>query len=269
MMPPQVFAILRMLIEERTGLKYGAEDIGLIGDKLASRCREAGFESFLDYYYYLRYDPSAGDEFDQLIDSLVVNETYFFREAVPLTTLIDEVLMPALSARKTARVWSAACATGEEPFTIAMLLAQRGVLDEVEIVATDISTRALSLARSASFRPRSIRDAKLPAFAKPWLDVSADRAVLAPRIRDAVRFSRLNLMDGAAIREQGVFDAILCRNVLIYFSDETIQGLVENLTRSLRPGGSLLVGASESLLRFSTALVCEERRGAFLYRRIG
>ena len=269
MMPPQVFAILRMLIEERTGLNYGADDIALIGDKLASRCREAGFESLLDYYYYLRYDPSSGDEFNQLIDSLVVNETYFFREAVPLTTLIDEALMPALAARKAARVWSAACATGEEPFTIAMQLAARGVLDQVEIVATDISERALSLARSASFRPRSIRDAKLPAFAEPWLDVSGDRAVLAPRIRDSVRFSKLNLMDQAAIREQGVFDAILCRNVLIYFSDETIQSLVENLTGSLRPGGVLLVGASESLLRFSTGLLCEERRGAFLYRRVG
>jgi chemotaxis protein methyltransferase CheR len=269
MMPPQVFAILRMLIEERTGLKYGADDIALIGDKLASRCRDAGFESFLDYYYYLRYDPSSGDEFDQLVDSLVVNETYFFREAAPLTALIDEVLLPAVAVHKGARVWSAACATGEEPFTIAMLLAERGVLDDVEIVASDISQRALSQAQSASFRARSIRGAKLPAFAEPWLDVSGDRAVLAPRIRDSVRFSKLNLMDEPAIREQGVFDAILCRNVLIYFSDETIQRLVENLARCLRPGGALLVGASESLLRFSTTLVCEERRGAFLYRRVG
>jgi chemotaxis protein methyltransferase CheR len=265
---PQVLAILRMLIEERTGLRYTADDTRLLSDKLALRAAEAGFESLLDYYYYLRYDPGSGQEFDELVDALVVNETYFFREYPAVAVVVDEVVVPVLEREPRARVWSAACSTGEEPFTVAMLLADRGVLDRVEIVATDISDRALALARSATFRPRSVRSDELPREGARWLEIAGGRPVLSSRIRDAVRFQKLNLMEESAVAELGSFDAILCRNVLIYFSDETIQRLLTSFTKRLRPNGVLLVGTCESLLRFTTSLVCEERKGTFVYRKV-
>lgn len=264
---PQVLAILRMLIEERAGLRYAAEDEPLIVDKLTLRASEAGFESLLDYYYYLRYDAAAAAEFSALVDSLVVNETYFFREAEQLRAVLDEAIIPIVRAQGSARIWSAACSTGEEPLTIAMMLAERGILERVEVVATDISERALARARSGVFGARSFRSNSPPGGAERWLTLQDGRPVVDDAIRQRVRFSKLNLLDAAAIRELGVFDVIVCRNVLIYFSDETIRRLVGSFYEALRPGGALLVGTSESLLRLVTSLECEEKSGAFFYRR--
>jgi chemotaxis protein methyltransferase CheR len=241
--------------------------VGLIEDKILTRASEAGYDSLLDYYYYLRYDPGSGPEFDGLVDSLVVNETYFFREASALNVVVDDVLLPRIAAGSSVRAWSAACSTGEEPYTLAMLLAERGQLAKVELIATDISEKALALARSGTFRARSVRSAQLPSAAREHLTLQADRPVLARRILDAVDFRRLNLMDAERVRQLGRFDLILCRNVLIYFSDETVQRVVTLLTEVLRPGGVLLVGTCESLLRHATSLSCEEHRGVFFYRK--
>jgi chemotaxis protein methyltransferase CheR len=265
--PPQVFAILCQLIEERTGLRYSADDARLINDKLRTRAEEAGFESLLDYYYYLRYEPNSVLEFNNLVDALVVNETYFFREVDALQCVVRDVLLPLLEQGQRPRVWSAACATGEEPFTLALLLASHGVLDRVEIVATDISERALELAKSGLFRPRSLRGGPPPRSAERWLQLCDGRPVLDWAIRSAVSFSKLNLVEAGAMKQLGTFDVILCRNVLIYFADETIAKLVRGFTELLKPNGVLLIGTCESLLRFSTDLLCEERNGTFLYRR--
>jgi chemotaxis protein methyltransferase CheR len=264
---PQVLAILRMLIEERIGLRYEGGDAALLEDKVLGRADAAGFDSLLDYYYYLRYDVNSEAEFNALTDTLVVNETYFFRELAALRVIVDEVLMPLCELGRSPRVWSAACSTGEEPFSLAMLLAERGKLEQTQIIATDISERALGLARSGTFRPRSVRTEPLPRAAERWLEVRGGRPELDSRIRNAVDFRRLNLLDAEKIRQLGSFDVILCRNVLIYFSDETIQSLVALLSAALYPGGVLLVGTCESLLRYSTSLVCEERKGEFLYRK--
>jgi chemotaxis protein methyltransferase CheR len=264
--PPQVLAILRMLIEERTGIRYSDADAALIEDKVVSRADVAGFDSLLDYYYYLRYDPNSGAEFNELTDALVVNETYFFREVLGLEVAIEEVLKPAIEKRGRARAWSAACSTGEEPFSLAMMLAERGLLEHTEIVATDISRRALALAQSGRFRPRSVRTDVLPSAASGRLTLQDGRAQLAPLIQNAVDFRWLNLMDHEAIAKLGTFDLILCRNVLIYFSDQVVARLLTELSCALATGGALVVGTCESLLRYSTSLVCEERRGAFIYR---
>lgn len=265
--PTQVFAILRMLIHERTGIRYGTDDAALIDEKLLLRADEAGFESLLDYYYFLRYDPTSDAEFSALIDSLVVNETYFFREYEGLKVVLDEFVMPAVQARGTARIWSAACATGEEPFTVAMMLAERRALDRVRILATDISERALARARAGRFGARSLRSARLPSEGEHRLDVVDGCPSLNPSLRQAVQFDRLNLLDESKIATLGKFEAILCRNVLIYFADDAIQKVIRHLMEALLPGGALLVGVSESLLRFDTGLLCEERKGVFIYRK--
>ncbi len=259
---PQVFAILSALIEERLGLHYAFVDAPILADKVSPRAIERGFESLLDYYYFLRYDPQSDAELDALAEVLVVNETYFFREADQL-----QVLASILEQRdRPSRVWCAASSTGEEPYSFAMMLDQRGVLPKVEIVASDISARALARARAGRYRGRAFRTIPLEVRARYFREVGDDWELDAA-IRRAVSFRSINLLDDASITALGSFDAILCRNVLIYFREVGVVRIAARLTDRLATGGYLLVGASESLLRFSTALTCVERGGVFLYQR--
>ncbi|KYG05535.1 chemotaxis protein CheR [Sorangium cellulosum] len=265
---PQVFAIFSALIAEKIGIHYDAGDRELLGDKVSVRAIDAGFDSLLDYYYFLRYDPAGAAELDALIDVLVVGETYFFRELAQLEVAVAELVAPRVSAGERPRIWSAACSTGEEPFTIAMLLAERGLLGRVDLVASDISARSLSRARAGVYGPRSIRsNAPPPPFATRWLEVTPDRVVVSAELRDAIDWRRINLLEASDVTSLGQFDVIVCRNVLIYFHDNTARWVVANLSGALAAGGALLVGISESLLRLGTALACEERGGVFLYRK--
>jgi chemotaxis protein methyltransferase CheR len=262
---PQVFVILAALIEQRAGLHYEPADRELLADKVSAKALEAGFESLLDYYYFLRYDPAGEAGLESLVDTLLVHETYFFRDPLPLEVLSDEVAR-AVRAGRRPRIWCAACSTGEEPLTLAMMLHQRGVLGGVSLLATDYSQRVLERARLGEHNLRSMR--ALPAGIEGrYLEVVNGRPVVRSELLVAVEWRRLNLMDADAIAALGTFEAILCRNVLIYFKDETARRVVDSLTRALAPGGTLLVGTSESLLRFGTALLCEERGGAFFYTR--
>src|SRR5580658_10297816 len=154
---PSLFAILSGLVEERTGIHYERQDNAIFSSKLIARAVEAGFESPLDYYYYLRYDDLDRREFDALTDNLVVNETYFFREVAPLRILCDEVLCAAIARGERPRVWCAASSTGEEPLTLAILLAERGLLESVEILASDISPKVLARAKEGVYGQRSLR----------------------------------------------------------------------------------------------------------------
>jgi chemotaxis protein methyltransferase CheR len=262
---PQVFAILRGLIEERIGIHYHVEDAQSLSEKLQTRALEAGFESLLDYYYYLRYDDTSWGEFSALVDTLVVNETYFFREHDQLQVIVEEFVAKAVKQGKCPRIWSSACSTGEEPYTVAMMLADRGLLEAVEIIGTDISERALARAKAGEFGYRSLRSEL--AASSNWLRVENGRPALHSQIKRAVTFFKLNLLDTAAINKLGKFELILCRNVLIYFSDDVIRKVIQTLSDALVPGGVLCVGVSESLMRFGGPLVCEEHRGVFVYRR--
>jgi chemotaxis protein methyltransferase CheR len=254
------------LVEERTGLHYDLHERDLLGERVSARAEERGFESLLDYYYFLRYDPTAESELTALSEALVVNETYFFRE-LPALKLVTEHFIPGLlEAGLRPRVWSAACSTGEEPLTLAMLLDEAGLLDRVSIVASDISGRALSQAKAGLFRRRSLR-ALPPGVVGRWLEGDEDGMRVAPHIVRAVDFRQLNLVDEQQVAVLGEFDVIFCRNVLIYFRDQTIESVVARLWRRLRPTGYLIVGTSESLLRFDVPFSCEEQRGSFFYRK--
>jgi chemotaxis protein methyltransferase CheR len=265
---PQLFAIFAHLIEETCGLHYAAHDREILGSKLIAQAQEAGYPTLLDYYYRLRYDDPDGVERRALIQALVVHETYFFRELMPLEQLVDRHLVPVVRSRGRARVWSAACSTGEEPYTLAILLDDRGILDKVEILASDISEAAILRARANKFGRRALRDGHPGSLASKYLEVIGGTLTTVPRIRDAVSFRTLNLLDTEAIHRLGTFDAILCRNVLIYFRDTQIVGVLERLRDALEPDGVLAVGVSESLMRFGTSFTCEERGGAFFYQRV-
>jgi chemotaxis protein methyltransferase CheR len=265
---PAVFTILSGLIEERAGLHYRVDDIALVRDKISARAEAAGFDSLLDYYYFLRYDPQGSAELDMLVESLVVHETYFFREADQLQIALDQLLAARFRSGATVRLWCAAASTGEEPLTLAMMLADKGLLAQTRIVASDVSDKALARARSGRFGARSAR--ALPAGIEGRHLRRFDRddkLAIEPSLVEAVDWRRINLLDELAVASLGAFDAILARNVLIYFSDATVRRVVSSLSQALVPGGVLLVGASESLLRYGTQLGCEEHGGAFFYRR--
>ena len=263
---PQLHAIFAALIEETCGLHYAAQDRELFGSKLAAQAAEAGYDSLLDYYYRLRYDDPSGVELRALVQALVVHETYFFRELTPLRALVGGHITNTVRANGRARIWSAACSTGEEPLTVAMLLDDAGLLDKCEIVASDISESALARARGGRHTPRSLRDGAPRDLVDKYLEVRPGGVESPARLREHIVWRQLNLLDAAAIRALGRFDLILCRNVLIYFRDTSITRILEDLTAALTRDGILSVGVSESLLRFGTALICEERAGAFYYR---
>jgi chemotaxis protein methyltransferase CheR len=277
---PQLFAILSALVEERLGIHYDAADLEAFSDKIGARALEAGFDSALDYYYFLRYDAAAAAELGALADALVVGETYFFRELDALRAGVAQVLGPAVAARGSARVWSAACATGEEAVSLSLLLDEAGIRDRTEIVATDLSAQALTRAREGTYSSRSLR-ALPPSPVRPGFtdvlrklsDVSivrdGARAQVEASVVAGIDYKQLNLLDDGAVAALGTFDLVLCRNVLIYFADATVRRVVGTLSRAMRDDGRLIIGASESLLRFGTMLRGEERGGAFLYARDG
>jgi chemotaxis protein methyltransferase CheR len=264
---PQLFAIFSGLIEEAAGLHYGPNDRELFASKLVAHAADLGFDSLLDYYYRLRYDDPAGTELAQLVEVLLVHETYFFRELEPLVQLADGHLADAVARRGNARVWSAACSTGEEPFTLAMLLDARGLLGRVELIGSDLSAQVIASAASGVHKKRALRDHHPAELAARYLEPCPDGVAVAPQIRSAVAFRTVNLLDAAQVRALGAFDAILCRNVLIYFCDDQVTRVIDQLAGSLTADGLLAVGVSESLLRFGTSLVCEERGRSFFYRR--
>ena len=275
---PQLFAILSALVDERLGLHYERDDAANFSDKVLVRAAEAGFESSLDYYYFLRYDAAAATELDALADLLVVGETYFFRELEALRAAVEHVVAPAVARSGHARIGSAGCATGEEPVSLSLVLAEAGIRRECEIVATDLSLRALAKAREGAYGPRSLRllpphpaqaglTVGLTNLAAAQLTQESNRAQVSRSLVDGIDYRRVNLLDDVAIAELGAFDLILCRNVLIYFADNTVKRVISSLSKVLRDDGRLIVGASESLLRFGTVLRCEERGGTFFYAR--
>lgn len=264
---PPVVAIFAAMIEEQVGLCYRLAEQPLLAEKLRTCMARAGFDSLLDYYYFLRYDDPHGEQMTRMLESLLVHETYFFRELHSLEVAIDHVVMPVVQRGERARVWSAACATGEEAFSLAVLLAEREVLDRCEIIGSDVSRVALARAREGRYRGRSLRGDGL-AHAARWLERDGEHITVPPRLRDAVELRCVNLYDRAQVAAQGELDLIVCRHALIYFGEATIAAVIESLAERLRVGGAVLVGITESLLRFSTRLVGEEVDGAFLYRRV-
>jgi chemotaxis protein methyltransferase CheR len=263
---PQVFSILSALVEERVGLSYTLADKELFESKVSLRARDAGFESMLDYYYCLRYDDPEQREFQRLAEALLVHETFFFREFEPLRVAISTFVAPRVRAGARARIWCAACATGEEPVTIAMLLREAQLSEHVDLVASDLSESALERAKKGVFSPRALRQNRDHPLAVRYLETRPD-AILAQReLMRSIEFCQVNLIDRAAVEALGSFDLIVCRNVLIYFGEDRSREVAELLASRVRPEGAVLIGVSESLMRFGTSLVCEEHSGVFVYR---
>jgi chemotaxis protein methyltransferase CheR len=262
--------LLRDLIHERTGIFFDDGRKDVLGERLASLTVERGFESFLDYYYLLKYDEeSARTEWPRVMDALSVPETYFWREIDQIRAVVD-VVVPALVASLRGaplRIWSVPCASGEEPLTIAMLLDQAGWFGRapIEIHASDGSPAQVARARAGRYRERSFR-ALPPSLRDRYFRQDGDAWVPDPGLCSRITsWSVVNLVAAEETAALASAPIIFCRNVFIYFSPARVREVVERFAGAMPVPGYLCVAASESLLRASTAFQLEEIGGAFVY----
>ena len=266
------FRLIRDFINQFCGIYFADDSAYVVERRLRERLRELGVEDFAEYYRYLKYHPKAEKELEAAAEVLTTNETYFFREAYQLRAFTDEIL-PAVRARSLARgskrldIWSAGCSSGEEVFTIAMLVDASGLFDgwDVRVFGNDISRRVLSKARGATYGSASFR-AMIPEYAKYFIETGEGRQV-HPRIRSMCHFGHLNLMNQRRAAIVGRVDVTFCRNVLIYFDDASRRKVLETIYQRLNRGGYLLLGHSESLLRSSTAFEITQLTTDIVYRR--
>ncbi len=232
------------LMFDAAGINLAPSKKALVEGRLSKRLHALGLPSFTAYLQHLRTDAA---ERQQAIDLLTTNETYFFREPRHFAYL-SENIVPAMDTSHALRVWSAACSSGEEPYSIAMVLAERMGQQPWEIVASDISTRILDQARRAIYpmeRAEKIPQSYLKAFCLKGVGAQAGSFTLQPSIRERVRFQAINL--NTALPDNGLFDLIVLRNVMIYFDADTKRAVCRRLLDVLRPGGHLFIGHSESL----------------------
>jgi chemotaxis protein methyltransferase CheR len=258
-------SLLRDLVHERTGLFYDDARLGQMADRLGPLVANRGFGTFLDYYYFLKYDEISAQEWHRVMDALSVPETYFWREIDQLQAVADTVI-PALvrTLNRRVRVWSIPCASGEEPLTLAMLLDQRGTLDRVTIEASDASQAALNAAAAGLYRERAFRS--LPhALRDRYFQPEGPRWRVDPALSGRILWSRVNLVDTTEVARHAAADIIFCRNVFIYFSDTAIRRVVDAFARAMPTPAYLCVGAAESLLRLTDTFDLEQVGDAFVY----
>jgi chemotaxis protein methyltransferase CheR len=225
----------------------------------------------LDYYYLLKYDPNADDEWRAVVDTISVQETFFWRELDQIRALVD-ILIPEWASQGSAfplRIWSAACATGEEPLTIAMALMEAGWYNriQIEINATDVSDAALRKAKAGLFRERSFRNLP-PAMRDKYFRKEDQVWRVDPGLHARVHWHKANLVNKAEIVPYGRVPFIFCRNVFIYFSRDMIRRVVQTFADMAEAGAHLFVGVSESLLQVTTDFELTDIGDAFVYKLV-
>jgi chemotaxis protein methyltransferase CheR len=275
-MNDEEFALYARFIEGELGIKMPAAKKVMLEARLQKRLKILGIGSFADYYEHVFGKGSDGSELICLIDAVTTNKTDFFREPTHFNYLTASVI-PELLANSSAgklrdlAVWSAGCSTGEEPYTIAMVLSELREKDRAfrfAILGTDISSRVLEAARTAIYEEERAGPIPEP-LKKKYLLRSKDRQKglvrIGPVLRACVSFQRLNLMD-PRYGIEGSMDVIFCRNVIIYFDRKTQENLVARLSRCLREGGYLFMGHSETLMGMDLPL---KTVAPTVYRKVG
>jgi len=256
------YEFIRNLVYDQSRINLGPDKKELVCSRLRKRLRALKLDSIADYCNFLR-SPSGEDEVTGLLDAISTNVTDFFREANHFDFLTSAIIPEWLKNRKqkdTFRVWSAACSSGEEPYTIAIVLAEAlaGTSEGWSVLATDISNRVLEKAGQAVYRQERL---KLPhaellrRYFQKGVGSWEGHFRVKNSLREKVEFRRVNLIQWPYPFTDR-FNAIFCRNVMIYFDRQTQEQLIPRLTEQLAPGGHLFVGHSESLVGIEHGLVC-------------
>ena len=270
----QEFRLLRDYIHDYCGIYFDDTKASSFRTKLSFRLRLLDITSYSEYYNYLKYNPRSKEEMDDLIPHLTNNETYFFREMnqldVLLSTVLDDIVKQKRArGEKALRIISCGCSSGEEVFTLAILLYELGFYQrglEVELTGIDIDRKVLERAAQGEYSSYSLR-ATDNARIEKYFEKSGDRYRLIKRIRDKVRFVRGNLLEPPVLIGHRGADVVLCRNVLIYFSDDSIRRIAESFYDTLSGGGYLLLGHSESLTRITDIFHARRFPNAILYSK--
>ncbi len=266
-----VFRLLRELIRDYCGIYFDDDMRYLLEKRLSRRVKYHHFNKFRDYFRHLLYDRNRDAELASIVDILTVNETYFFREQNQLKAFSEEVL-PELKAAnrsgKRLRIWSAGCSTGEEPYTIAMLILEKGLLYNwnIEIIGSDINQRVLQVARSGAYRKNSFRTTDRY-FLKKYFQEEDSQFRISDAVKQYVNFNHLNLLDTVKVKLVGAVDVIFCRNVLIYFDHASRKKVIEMFYERLVEGGYLLLGHAESLINLSTAFTLRHYKYDMVYQK--
>jgi chemotaxis protein methyltransferase CheR len=258
-------------LAEEYGLCFGPEKREILRSRLEPRRAALGVEAYADLLFHVRFHPERAEECEALLPHLTNNETYFCREPGSLAVIRDEVL-PAIRREVgpggEIRILSAACSTGEEAYTLAILAREAGGSDpgsgRVRITGMDLDPRALEVAREGRYGSHAFRATDEP-FRARWFEACGEGWRVRPELRENVAFVRGNLVGTGWWEALPRQHLVLCRNVLIYFDEQALRRAAEGLTRVLAPGGRLFLGHAETLRRVATELEVERRSGAIFY----
>jgi chemotaxis protein methyltransferase CheR len=268
------FELLRDYIEKHCGIHLDVSKAYLIENRLLTMMIENGCRSYSEFYFKALNDQTHTLR-DKIIDAMTTNETLWFRDTSPYKILQYELLPSFLKeiisgTKKIIRIWSAACSTGQEPYSIAMIIHEFFRSNptfhpsKVEITATDISPTVLFLAKAARYDTLAISRGLPDEFRSRYFEQNGKVWVLKDCIKNMVIFKKLNLQED--FTSLGHFDIVFIRNVLIYFSDEFKKDLLDRIASRLRPDGFLIVGASESVSNYSNIFSMMTHDRALYYK---
>jgi len=268
------FRMFAELIRGHCGLHFTQDSRFLLEKRLERRLAELEIGSFGAYHYFLRNEREGANEFARVIDELTTNETYFFRELNQLRALMEEIVPELLLQRRSrgattpVTIWSAGCSSGEEPYTIVIMAMQAGIEPgrDIRVYASDISRAMLTKARRGVYREASFRETS-DATRKRYFSDKDGLSRIDDEVKKNVDFIHLNLLDDDKIALLGTMDIILCRNVIIYFDQETKRRVISRFHDKLRPGGYLLLGHSESLINITSSFELRHLKNDLVYRR--
>jgi chemotaxis protein methyltransferase CheR len=267
------FKLFRDYVHENCGIYFEDNKMYLMQNRLSRRLNELGIKSFRDYYYYVKYDNSR-QEFNNLINIITTNETSFFRNEPQLESFANDILPKVIREKrneknKTLKIWSAGCSSGEEPYTLAMVLIEKlkstNFLD-IQIFANDISQKVLQTARQGIYSENRVINVK-PDFRKRYFSNDGGNYKVNQDIKRLINFSQMNLNDQSQFVLLQNMDFVFCRNVMIYFSDESKKKLVRNFYNILKPGGYLYLGHSETLHGISKSFKLKFYNNCLTYQK--
>jgi chemotaxis protein methyltransferase CheR len=269
------YRLLRDLVSDRLGIWFGPESRVSLERRLRERLTARGLASYGDYYQLLKYSQLSTEEWEEAAELLTTHETYFFREDYQLRAFKNEIL-PTLAergkARKRLHLWSAGCSTGEEAYTIAILVLESGLFDpqdgwEVRVYGSDLSKRCIAAARRGIYGAASFRTTPDDSRKDWFVEAGEAEWGVSPRVRALCHFGQMNLLDEERTHLVGRCDVIFCRNVVLYFDAPSRKRVIEMFYDRLVPGGVLLLGHAESLLNVSTAFELLHLKEDLVYRK--
>ncbi|MFC5588255.1 CheR family methyltransferase [Sporosarcina soli] len=246
-------------IKQKTGIDLSLYKEAQMKRRLTSLYEKRGFRNFIDYYAAIHKDPVLLEEF---LDRMTINVSEFYRNAQRWEVLDKKILPKLLSNNKKLKIWSAACSTGEEPYSLAMVLSSHVPLRDIAILATDLDAGVLNRAKVGLYPERALKEVPSAVVNKHFVNEGHYYQV-KDDIKKTVNFKQHNLLDD---RYDTGFDLIVCRNVMIYFTEEAKDQIYMNFSKSLKPGGILFVGSTEQI--FNPAKYGFESEDTFFYRKV-